>query len=107
MALNIFLSAIKYFSIRDVQQVSAENFILTTSHGIFQYNVQSHYFQPLKIFEKGVQKLTADYTNYLYSDPDNYLWMTNADGIARFPLNGQSFGLVRMGKQVNNLPPSE
>jgi len=97
---------IKYFSIRDVQQVSAENFILTTSHGIFQYNVQSHYFQPLKIFEKGVQKLTADYTNYLYSDPDNYLWMTNADGIARFPLNGQSFGLVRMGKQVNNLPPS-
>lgn len=97
---------IKYFAIRDVKQIAPQKFFMCTSHGIFQFSQADKSFQPLIMYENGMQIRTADYTSYLYADPDNFLWLTNSNGIARFPVNGQSFGLIRMGKQGSDLPPT-
>lgn len=97
---------IKYFAVRDVKQIGPQKFFIASNHGLFQYNHTDRSFQPLIMYENGVQKRTADYTTYLYPDPDHFLWLTNSNGIARFPINGQSFGLLRIGSQGLDLPPT-
>ncbi|MFT4155415.1 ligand-binding sensor domain-containing protein [Parafilimonas sp.] len=96
----------KYLNVQDVKQVMPGRYLIASSAGLFQYDNMNGAFLPLHIYENGEQKLTAGYTSYLYIDPDNFVWMITGNGINRFPLSGQSFGLLRMNKQELNLPPT-
>ena len=99
-------TGLKNFGIRALVKISNQQFLLASTHGLFQYSSNSRTFLPLVVYDKGRQVRTAEITSYLYADHDNYVWMTTADGISRFPTEGQSFGLVRMGLLNYNLPPA-
>lgn len=94
----------KFFNVRSLTSVDSNLFFLTSTIGVFQYNLKTQKFLPVNFFEEGIQRLTADYTNYLYCDSDRFLWFTTASAIARFPVQGQFFGLRRNGSQQMDLP---
>lgn len=98
-------AGLKKFGVRDVKKAGEHIYFITSTHGLFLFDSKKNDFQPVSLFDNGTQILTSDYTSYLYADDEHFLWMTNANGIARFPVNGQSFGLLRIAGQDRNLSP--
>ncbi len=89
------------FSVRSIAQISNKHFIVGSQEGLFLYQLNQKYFYEMKLFYKGKPVFSNDFSNNLLFDEDGYVWFASIDGIGRFVLKGQSFGLMR-NKQLHD-----
>jgi ligand-binding sensor domain-containing protein len=59
----------------------------------------------MNLFYKGKQVYSNDFSNNILLDEDDYVWFASIDGIGRFILKGQSFGLMRNKQLHDDMPP--
>ncbi len=84
------------FATRSLTEVGPQRYIITSAEGVFEYNGSAKKYKLLNLYYKGNPVPAGDIANSIYSDDEGYVWMSTVDGIARFPLHGHSFGLVRI-----------
>ncbi len=84
------------FAARSMVEVGPAKYIITSAEGVFEYLASARQYKSLNLYYKGNPVLTGDIANSIYADKEGYVWMSTVDGIARFPLHGQSFGLMRI-----------
>ncbi len=84
------------FATRSMVEVGPQRYIITSAEGVFEYQASTRQYKSLNLYYKGNPVLTGDIANSVYADKEGYVWMSTVDGIARFPLHGQSFGLMRI-----------
>ena len=92
------------FAVRGLVQTGPEKFLIPSSEGIYEYNNASRQYRLLKLYHNGNPVVTGDFANNIYKDKDGYVWLTTVDGVARFSLDAQSFGLLRIRQLKHELP---
>ncbi|WP_153800548.1 sensor histidine kinase [Foetidibacter luteolus] len=93
-----------YFNILHVAQVAPNRFFISCLQGIFEYNTATARFKKLDFFYNGNRVPTKGYCSYLYVDNDGYAWMATVDGLARFSVTDQGFGLVKIQHKDDEVP---
>ncbi|HYE53349.1 MAG TPA: triple tyrosine motif-containing protein, partial [Chitinophagaceae bacterium] len=91
------------FTVRGLCEVAPGRFFIPSIEGFFEYDMYTRQYRRLQLYHKGISISTADFANYIYYDTDGYIWLSTIDGIGRFPLHGQSFGLLRIRQLKDEL----
>ncbi|HSK14434.1 MAG TPA: hypothetical protein VK907_14535, partial [Phnomibacter sp.] len=91
--------------IRCMDTLSSGLFVLGTRLGMLAYDAARGTFRKLQVYHKGRPLNTADYANELFSDREGSLWLSTLDGIARVPVAGQNFGLIKVPDAAGNATP--
>jgi putative methionine-R-sulfoxide reductase with GAF domain len=94
----------KSFAVRGMTMVSPNMYLIPTVEGIYEYNNSTAQYRQLTLYRDGYPVSASDFANSIYSDNEGYVWLATVDGIARFPLNERSFGLIRIRQRKNELP---
>ena len=92
------------FGIRGVANADEVQYLIASMQGMFSYNAKTGLYKKLVIYNKGEEVSADDFINHLFSDGDGYVWVASIDGVARFPVKGQLFGLIRIARQSNGYP---
>jgi ligand-binding sensor domain-containing protein/putative methionine-R-sulfoxide reductase with GAF domain len=91
-------------NVRSVIHVEPDRYIMAAREGLFEYNIRQKKYAQLRLFFHGTEVGMKDYANSLFLDDEGYVWMGAIEGVGRFPLYGQSFGLLRVQRKMDNLP---
>lgn len=95
------LTSGKTFSIRSFVQFDEHRYLLVAREGIFEYSNVTNRFKKLTIYQNGYPVIGNDYSNHIYIDDENTAWMLSIAGIARFSLQKQPLGLLRIPQPGN------
>ena len=93
------------FSVRSIIRISPNHFMIGSQEGLFLYQQHQKSFFEMRLFYKGKPIYSNDFTNNIEFDNENYVWFASIDGIGRFVLTGQSFGLMRNKQLYDDMPP--
>ena len=93
------------FSVRSVVKISSKHFLIGSQEGLFLYQHAAKQVVEMNLFYKGKQVYSNDFSNNILLDEDDYVWFASIDGIGRFILKGQSFGLMRNKQLHDDMPP--
>ncbi|MBX2925656.1 MAG: histidine kinase [Chitinophagaceae bacterium] len=92
------------FSIKSVAPVSPSKFLIAASQGILEYRTDEKRFIKLKFFLNGRQFATNEYASYIFYDSaEGYAWVATTEGIARFAVNKQLMGLIKIRQQYEQI----
>jgi ligand-binding sensor domain-containing protein len=92
------------FNVRSTAQINNQRILIAANQGIFEYNPYNRVFKKLRFYIDGRQVSTKGFANFIYYD-DGYVWMATIDGIARFNVNDQSIGHLRI-RQIHDTIPA-
>ena len=92
------------WSVRSVARLKSGHFIISSQEGLLFYHPRLRQVLPIRLLYKGKPIYTNDLTNNILIDDDQYAWVTTLDGIGRFSLLGQTFGLWRSRHFYDQLP---
>ena len=92
------------WSLRSVAKLDKHHFIMASHEGLFFYHARLKSFQPIRLLYHGKSIFTSDFANHIIIDLDHYAWVATIDGIGRFSLLGQTFGLWRSRTFYDNMP---
>lgn len=88
---------IKPFSIKSVAPINANRFLIAASEGILEYRVDKNQFVKPVFFMNGRRLGTNEYATYVfYDNAEDYAWLATTEGIARFAVNKQPIGLIKI-----------
>jgi len=93
------------FCVRSVAKISPNHFIMGSEDGLFLYLQYTGDFGEINLFYKGKPVYANDFSGSILLDEDDYVWFASIDGIGRFVLKGQSFGLMRNKQLYDNIAP--
>ncbi|HZV42950.1 MAG TPA: triple tyrosine motif-containing protein, partial [Saprospiraceae bacterium] len=93
------------FSVRSVVKISPKHFLIGSQEGLFLYQHYSKGIAEMNLFYKGKQVYSNDFSNNILLDEDDFVWFASIDGIGRFVLKGQAFGLMRNKQLHDDMPP--
>ena len=104
LPLNLRSAPNAPWSIRSVVALDDKHFLIASQEGLFFYHHRQQQVMPLRLLYKGKPIYTHDLTNHILIDDDQYVWITTLEGIGRFSLLGQTFGLLRSRHFYDHLP---
>ncbi len=96
----------KGWNVRSLTEISPNRFFIASQEGVFDYNNLTKQFRRLQFYYNGDKVISKDYATNIYLDKEGYAWLATMDGIARFPINHQSIGLIRIQHLHDALPAS-
>lgn len=92
------------WSVRSVVRMDEKHYIISSQEGLFFYHHPQKAILPIRLLYKGKPIYTNDFTNNMLIDEDHYAWVATLDGVGRFSLLGQTFGLWRSRHFYDHLP---
>lgn len=85
------------FTIKSVAPINSNRFLIAASEGIMEYRTNEKRFVKPKFFLNGRQFATNEYASYVfYDNAEDYAWVATTEGIARFAVNKQPMGLIKI-----------
>ncbi|MBX3255866.1 MAG: histidine kinase [Chitinophagaceae bacterium] len=92
------------FSIKSVAAINPSRYLLAASEGILEYRADEKRFVKPKFFLNGRQFATNEYATYIfYDNTEGYAWVATTEGIARFTVNKQPMGLIKIRQQYEEI----
>lgn len=92
------------WSLRSVARMDQQHYLMASQEGLFFYHARLKTFLPIRLLYHGKPIYTSDFANHIFIDQDHYVWVSTLDGIGRFSLLGQTFGLWRSRHFYDNMP---
>ncbi len=92
------------WSVRSVARMNSGYYIISSQEGLLFYHPRVKEFLPLRLLYKGKPIYTNDFTNNILIDDEQFAWVATLDGVGRFSLLGQAFGLWRSRHFYDHLP---
>ncbi len=84
----------------DIARFAPDRYLLVSWQGLFEFRRSTGTFKKLNLFLNGRPITTNDFANLLLLETDNgegrVAWLATQDGIARFVVNRQQLGLIRL-----------
>jgi putative methionine-R-sulfoxide reductase with GAF domain/ligand-binding sensor domain-containing protein len=92
------------WSVRSVAKMGPDHYIIASQEGLLFYHMSLKAMLRIQLLYKGNIIQTNDFTNNILIDKDKYAWVATVDGVGRFSLQGQYFGLWRHKHFYDDLP---
>lgn len=92
------------FSVRGLVNIGDSMAMIPSMEGLYEYNLITGKYRRLTLYYLGRPINSGDLANNIYADKDGYIWLTTVDGIARFPIQTQGIGLMRIKQLQDELP---
>ncbi|MCK6694009.1 MAG: hypothetical protein L6Q97_18150, partial [Thermoanaerobaculia bacterium] len=89
------------FTTHGFAPIDSTRFLVVAREGIFEWTKAGSRLRRLVLFSNGRQVFANDFANHLHVDNEGYAWLATIDGIARFSLNDQGMGLLRISQPDN------
>jgi len=84
----------------DIARFAPDRYLLVSWQGLFEFRRSTGTYKKLDLFLNGRPVTTNDFANLLFLETENgagrVAWLATQDGLARFVVNRQQMGLIRL-----------
>lgn len=92
-------------SVRSVAIAARHKRVISSREGLYEYDTRASLMSPVRLFHRGVNVNTHDLASIVYFDQDWYVWMVTPEGLLRFSVLTQNFGLMRIRQFISDELP--